>query len=119
MTDFRTKFDTKYTTVEIHDDHDGEKQFTWASVQLAWMDTAPRDEKLFGHLYDDILLKELREGLKDAVNDLEKDIRLEDVDVLINFAEGKKHLAVKISGIVEAVETMFDNAKNDVPVFVK
>lgn len=105
---FSSKIETKYTKIEVTECTDEGKPFYYATVGLAWMNSAPPRSRLFTVTMDGRLLDLVRSHLATAVEDVKNDIYINDVDLLVNLKTSEKHQAAKLLGIVEKVEAEFD-----------
>jgi len=104
-----TEIKTKYCKISFHEEVDSGNFFNWAAVDFAWKDSDSPMSLIFTQLYDEFLLKEIRECFGDVVMNPIKDIYLEDVSIQVVIPRDKKHLGIKLLGVVESVETLFDN----------
>lgn len=105
---FNASIKTKYTTITVNEEFDGLRPFYWASVDLAWSESAPPLSKLFAVTMDERLLTLLRHLLDTAVAEPQKDICLDDGSITIALKSSEKHQAARLLGIVEKVEAEFD-----------
>lgn len=103
------KFKTKYCELGFHEDHNGQEQFYWASVGMAWGEKSDPTAIAFATLMDGRLLDQARILLKDAVKDPVRDIYLEDVDLLVNLDARFRHIGARLIGLVQSLELEFDS----------